>query len=377
MLFFFCPLSSLLTERYGARVVTMTGGILMSVGLLVSSYAQQLNILYITYGVIFGFGSALAYLPTLVMVGQYFEKRRSLATGIATCGSNTGALSLAIVQEVVLNKHGWRNVFRFNSGFALVVIMCGVIFRPLIPVPTRERPMVAKAIGFKKKFGLLMRNKKFILWCMASTAGTFGYFIPLVHLLRYAEDNKVSLHKATLLITYMSAGSAVGKIIYGRISDHFQSWTPIIYMISMFISGLSSILFSLVSTSYTGLVVYVIIFGLLDGSFIGLMSIMAFKCTGSLELMSHSWGISLMFMSCSMIVGPPTVGWVRDAGISYKCLFYLTGGPMILGALILLPTIWMKNEASFPDNSIVLMNDPALPESNSQHRIEIERLTVL
>jgi MFS family permease len=162
----------------------MTGGILMSVGLLLSSFAQQLNILYITYGVIFGFGTALAYLPTLVMVGQYFEKRRSLATGIATCGSNTGALSLAIVQEVILNKHGWRNVFRFNSGFALVVIMCGVIFRPIIPVPTRERPMVARAngFGFKKKIGLLMRNKKFILWCLATTTGTFGYFIPHVHL---------------------------------------------------------------------------------------------------------------------------------------------------------------------------------------------------
>ena len=76
----------------------------------------------------------------------------------------------------------------------------------------------------------------------------------------------------------------------------------------MFTSGLSSILFSLVSTSYAGLAIYVILFGLLDGSFVGLMSIMTLKCTGSVELMSHSWGISLMFMSCSMIVGPPTVG---------------------------------------------------------------------
>ena len=181
MLFFFCPLSSLLTERYGARAVTMTGGILMSIGLLVSSFVEQLNILYVTYGVVFGFGTALAYLPTLVMVGQYFVKRRSLATGIATCGSNTGALSLAIVQEVMLKKHGWRNVFRFNGCFALLVIICGVIFRPIIPGKTRTTPTVA-AMGFRKKIGLLMRNKKFILWCVGSTAGTFGYFIPLVHL---------------------------------------------------------------------------------------------------------------------------------------------------------------------------------------------------
>ena len=106
----------------------------------------------------------------------------------------------------------------------------------------------------------------------------------------------------------MSAGSAVGKLIYGKISDYFQSRTSTIYILSMFASGLCSILLSFVSTSYAGLVVYVTLFGLLDGSFIGLMSIMTLKCTGSVELMSHSWGVSLMFMSCSMVVGPPTVG---------------------------------------------------------------------
>lgn len=183
MLFFFCPLSSLLTERYGARAVTMSGGILMSVGLLSSSWVNQLNALYFTYGVIFGLGTALAYLPTLVMVGEYFEKRRSLATGIATCGSNTGALSLAILQEVILKNHGWRNVFRFNGGFALLVIICGVIFRPIIPVTTRDSTLIPSG-SFMKKITLIMRKRKFLLWCVSSTAGTFGYFIPHVHLVR-------------------------------------------------------------------------------------------------------------------------------------------------------------------------------------------------
>ena len=106
----------------------------------------------------------------------------------------------------------------------------------------------------------------------------------------------------------MSLGSALGKIIYGRVSDCFQNRTKIIYVTSMFVSGLASVLFSFVSGSYAGLVCYVLVFGLLDGSFIGLMSIITFKYTASAELMSYGWGLSLMFMSCSMIVGPPSVG---------------------------------------------------------------------
>lgn len=182
MLFFFCHLSSLLTEKYGARSVTMVGGVLMSTGLFASSCVTRLKLIYLTYGVIFGFGSALAYLPTLVMVGQYFDKRRSFATGIATCGSNSGALSLAILQEVILKKYGWRNVFRFTGGFSLLIILCGVIFRPRITPAQTDKPRPRWSL--KKKAVLLMKNRKFLLWCVAATVGCFGYFIPHVHLVR-------------------------------------------------------------------------------------------------------------------------------------------------------------------------------------------------
>ncbi|XP_046860035.1 monocarboxylate transporter 10-like isoform X2 [Xenia sp. Carnegie-2017] len=362
MLFFFCPLSSFLTERYGGRRVTMAGGLLMSIGLLTSSFAKQLMNLYFTYGVVFGFGTALAYLPTLVMVGKYFKKRRSLATGIATCGSNFGALSLSILQEVILKKYNWRNVFRFNAGFSLLVIISGVLFKPMIPVvsSTTRREGV---VGLKNKLGLLMRNRLFVLWCVASTVATFGYFIPHVHLVRYAQDNNASLQSATLLLTYMSLGSALGKLIYGRISDCFQNRTKIIYVTSMFVSGLASVLFSFVSGSYAGLVCYVLVFGLLDGSFIGLMSIITFKYTASAELMSYGWGVSLMFMSCSMIVGPPSVGWLRDINISYKSLFYMSGGPMMLGAVILAPTIWMENKVDCHENSQSSINEPVISKN--------------
>ena len=50
---------------------------------------------------------------------------------------------------------------------------------------------------------------------------------------------------------------------------------------------------------------------------------------------------------------------------------------MILGALILIPTIWMDAGDFFEDNSLVLMNEPALPNSEPRHRIEIQKLTVL
>lgn len=50
--------------------------------------------LMVTYGIIGGFGFGLIYLPAVVAVGYYFETKRSLATGIAVCGSGTVYLLL-------------------------------------------------------------------------------------------------------------------------------------------------------------------------------------------------------------------------------------------------------------------------------------------
>ena len=36
---------------------------------------------------ILGMGFGLMYLPSIVIVGYYFDKKRAFATGLATCGS--------------------------------------------------------------------------------------------------------------------------------------------------------------------------------------------------------------------------------------------------------------------------------------------------
>jgi MFS family permease len=48
-----------------------------------------------TYGVMGGIGFGMIYLPAVVCVGYYFEKKRSLATGIAVCGSGFGTFAFA------------------------------------------------------------------------------------------------------------------------------------------------------------------------------------------------------------------------------------------------------------------------------------------
>lgn len=148
---------------------------------------DSLNIIYLTHGVLVGFGTSISYLPALVMVAYYFDKKRSFATGIATCGSNLGALGLAPLQQVIIDSFDWRTCYRFLGGLALIITICGILFKPLEERKTGQyklgKPSKSIEIETSKQKGLLFpRNKWFIIWAAASTVATFGYFIPHVHL---------------------------------------------------------------------------------------------------------------------------------------------------------------------------------------------------
>ena len=76
-----------------------------------------------------GFG--LMYLPAIVMVGFYFERKRALATGIAVCGSGIGAFVFAPLSERLLFLYGWKGATWIIAAIVLHGIIMGVLFRPL------------------------------------------------------------------------------------------------------------------------------------------------------------------------------------------------------------------------------------------------------
>lgn len=78
-----------------------------------------------------GLGFGLIYLPAIVSVTCYFEKYRSLATGIAACGSGLGTLVFVPCLKYLIARYGWRGALMICSGIVLNCIVLGALFRPL------------------------------------------------------------------------------------------------------------------------------------------------------------------------------------------------------------------------------------------------------
>ncbi|XP_041373323.1 monocarboxylate transporter 4-like [Gigantopelta aegis] len=125
------PLVSALASRYGCRRVTICGAILSSVAFLVSTQSSSIEMLILTYSIMGGIGFGMIYLPAIVTVGYWFDKKRGFATGIAVCGSGIGTFIFAPLGEYLLEEYGWKGCNVLMAGIILNCVVCGAVFRPL------------------------------------------------------------------------------------------------------------------------------------------------------------------------------------------------------------------------------------------------------
>ncbi|CAE1230985.1 Monocarboxylate transporter 14,Monocarboxylate transporter 12 [Acanthosepion pharaonis] len=132
------PIVSCIADKYGCRKVTIFGAIFCSIAIFCSAFSTSIVWLIVTFGVLGGIGLGFMYLPAIVMVGYYFDKRRALATGVAVCGSGIGTFLFAPVSNYLLQLFGWRGAMWITSSLVLHGVIFGAFYRPLRPAQTPQ-----------------------------------------------------------------------------------------------------------------------------------------------------------------------------------------------------------------------------------------------
>lgn len=123
------PIASYLTDRYGCRKVTIVGAFTAAVGFLLSAASNSMEMLFVTFGIISGFGLSLCYVAAVVIVAYYFDKKRSFATGISVCGSGIGTFIFPPIIQYLINEYGWRGCTILLAGILLNMCVCGALMR--------------------------------------------------------------------------------------------------------------------------------------------------------------------------------------------------------------------------------------------------------
>ena len=192
------PLATTLCAKFSCRVTTMIGCTVAAAGCLTASFSTAMWQMNLTYGFLFGFGASMCYFPSVVILGQYFWKRLSLANGITSSGSGVGTLAMGPILQKLLEHFGLRNTMRISAGMIICVWLCALIYRPVNTGFIKnkseddENPE-KKCKGPRFPALQIFKNKAYILWCVALSFWMLGYFVPFVHLVSLIGANATLL----------------------------------------------------------------------------------------------------------------------------------------------------------------------------------------
>lgn len=127
---FGAPMMGYLTEWFGCRLVTMFGVLSCVVGLVATSFVQEIEVMFLTYSVFVGLGACCCRTSCFLIVAKYFNKKRSFATGSVTMGPPLGMFVWGPVTQVLLTSVGWRHTFRIMALCCCLILFLATTFSP-------------------------------------------------------------------------------------------------------------------------------------------------------------------------------------------------------------------------------------------------------
>ena len=79
-----------------------------------------------------GFGGSLVFSPSLVVVCEYFEKRRGIAVGIATAGASAGGILGPPLMTYLFERYGFFSGLLVVGAIMYNCCVSGALYRPLV-----------------------------------------------------------------------------------------------------------------------------------------------------------------------------------------------------------------------------------------------------
>lgn len=351
------PLASALSARFGHRSVVMIGGLISSVGAITGSFARNLLELYLTVGFLNGLGCALAWTPTVTMVGLYFDKRRPIANAVSSAGECVLTFVFMPLSQWLIDSYSWRGAMLILGGLQLNLCVCGALLRPLTTGEDLERAKEVKAdeeqmlqnnsqrLHQEKKGTLksklldyvdftLIGNADFMMYSMFGLFAALGFFAPPLFLVPFARSRGVEEYQSAALMSISSVLDLIGRVAFGWMANLRIIKTLHQLIVTTFLLGAVLFLCPLAS-SFAGLAVFSAVFGLVFGATVAIHITVLTELVGVRRLGS-ALGFFLLIRSFGGLLGPPIAGFFIDQMDDYGMGFFMAGTALIISVLFLI-----------------------------------------
>ena len=155
--FLFCsgPIVAGLANQFGCRAVVMGGAVVTSVMYIITAFSPNIYVMMATYGVIGGIfiinlnyntleknlnnsiinikgvSTGCTYIASLIIIAEYFDKKRGIATGVCMAGSGVGSFVFPPLVGYLIQSNDWKFTMSICACIIFQSCVCGALLRPL------------------------------------------------------------------------------------------------------------------------------------------------------------------------------------------------------------------------------------------------------
>jgi MFS family permease len=316
-----------LSDRVGTRVVALAGGLLLGLGLVLSSQVQALWQLYVTFGGMVGFAVGAFYAPLTSTATKWFTARRGLAVALVSSGIGVGILAIAPLARALTNLWDWRIALLVLGDLAWLIVV------PMALV-IRETPeaMGTTAIGGAASAGREYTTREVVatpqFWAIALThfACCAAHSGPIFHMVTHATDQGIGAMVAATALGVSGLASVVGRVGGGLLADRIGIKPTLLAGLTL---QASMIVLYLVVRDVGLFYGLAFVFGVAYGGVMPLYALVTREYFGE-KVMGAAYGGVFLVSTLGMGLGSWAGGWLYDRMGSYAWLY---GGSFVIGAL--------------------------------------------
>jgi MFS family permease len=326
-----------LSDRFGPRLVVLTGSIVIAASLALASRATSLLEFQLLFGLLVGAATAAIFAPMMATVTGWFSTQVSLAVSLVSAGMGMAPMTMSPLVAWLVSTHDWRTTMLILAGvIAAIMIPVSLLVRrpPALaaagaaapaPVNAAPQPDITLAQALKSPQFIILFATSF--FCCATHSG------PIIHTVSYAISCGIPLIAAVSIYSVEGFAGLFGRIGFGLLGDKFGAKRVLV--IGLLVQAFGALAYAFVR-ELAAFYAVAAVFGFIYAGVMPLYSVLV-RENFPLRMLGTIIGGTSMAGGLGMATGPIAGGLIYDSFANYAWL-YIGAWGMGLGAFLMAMT---------------------------------------
>lgn len=323
-----------LQVKIGASKVVLMGGLMLSAGMLATSFIPHglAWLIYISYGIVGGFGVGAGYNAIISSAQKWFPKNRGFATGISVCAFGFSTVVFAPLVELLIRQFDLKTTFIILSVAFLAVTLSLSGFINL-PENTGTANAASEELLKRKQFSTseILRTREFYLITFSLMLATAVFFILNPSFKTLAIERGLDPAIGTVVVMITGIANALGRLGAPLISDKIGREESALTIIVITFIGAVSLCFA---QGFLFVIVTALI-AFCYGGYSGVYPVITADYFG-IKNVGSNYGAVMVGFAISALVFPMVISRINDPTTKFIVLALLALIGAVLVALLIL-----------------------------------------